>query len=346
MPQIPTSMPTILATSSSTSRDTGVFKLKNPFRALGTVATMIPPLQPVMDLLAESMDGLSISSENRKDYEVFATNITTTVETLKGHLNHANPVTLTESISNTVEELRKQAEYVSKKQERTGGKRYMDAERDAEDLLRCYRNVDALLHRLNADIGMTTSRISHETLGVANRGLDVASAGLDVTSKTFKLISDHLPDTQLAGMTPVKEARYDAGGTKVRRTECTLGTRAPLLDDLLEWANDEDGAKVYWMNGMAGTGKTTIACSLCHMLKRTNQLAASFFCSRQLPGCRDISRIVPTLSYQLARSSSAFKDQLCQVLKEDPDICSVDVAKQFEMLISEPLRKLDRIDWS
>ncbi|KAG9090744.1 hypothetical protein FRC06_000894 [Ceratobasidium sp. 370] len=336
-------MPTILATSSSTSRDIGVPKLKNLFRTLGTAATVIPPLQPAMDLLAESMDGLLISSENHKDYEAFATNITTTVEALKGHLNHANPVTLTESISNTVEKLRIQAEYISRKQERTGRKRYMTAEGDSTDLMRCYRNVDALLHRLNIDIGMAVSRMSNETLRAANRGLDVASAGLDVTSETFKLISDHLPDAQLAEMRPVKEARYDSGGTKVRRTKCTPGTRAPLLNDLVNWANEENGAKVYWMNGMAGTGKTTIAFSLCHMLKRTNQLAASFFCSRQLPGCRDISRIVPTLSYQLARLSPAFKDQLCQVLKDDPDICSVDVAKQFEMLISEPLRTVDRI---
>ncbi|KAG9098202.1 hypothetical protein FRC06_006650 [Ceratobasidium sp. 370] len=334
-PPNPTPTPAILATSSSTSKDTRVFKLKNPFRALGTVATVIPPLQPVVDLLAESMDSLSISSENRKDYEAFVINTTTTIETLKGHLNHPNPVALTESISNTIEELRKQAEYISKKQGSTGGKRYMDAERDAEDFLRCYRNVDALLHRLHIDIGITISGISHETLGVANKGLDV-------TSKTFKLISDHLPDTQLAEMTPVKEARYDAGEMKVRRTKCTPGTRGLLLEDLVKWANDEDGAKVYWMNGMAGTGKTTIACSLCHMLKRTNQLAASFFCSRQLPGCRDISRIMPTLSYQLARRSPTFKNQLCRVLKDDPDVCSVGIARQFEMLISEPLRKVDQ----
>ncbi|KAG9081337.1 hypothetical protein FRC06_005630, partial [Ceratobasidium sp. 370] len=168
-------MPTILATSSSTSRDTGVFKLKNPFRALGTVATVIPPLQPVVDLLAESMDGLSISSKNRKDYEAFATNITTTVEALKEHLNDVNPVTLTESISNTVEELKKQAEDISKKQGRTGGKRYMNAEQDAEDLVRCYRNVDALLHRLNINIGMAVSRMSNETLGIARRCLVVES---------------------------------------------------------------------------------------------------------------------------------------------------------------------------
>ncbi|KAG9092921.1 hypothetical protein FS749_015339 [Ceratobasidium sp. UAMH 11750] len=319
--QIPTPAPaTSMPASSSSTQHTRLFMLKNSFKGLGKVATMIPPLQPVVDLLTNGMDGLSISAENSQDYESFSTNITSKVETLKGHLDHRNPVILTESISNTIEELRKQAEYISEKQGHSKGKRLMDAGRDEADLMRCYRNVDALLQRLNVDIGMTVSRTSHETLEVANRSLH---------------------DAQLVEMRPVKEARYDACG-KGRRNRCTPGTRVPVLEALVNWANDEAGAKVYWMNGMAGTGKTTIACSLCYTLKDTNQLAASFFCSRQLPGCRDVSRIVPTLAYQLARRSPIFKHQLCQVLEDDPDICSVDVARQFEMLINEPLRKMDQ----
>ncbi|KAG8720494.1 hypothetical protein FRC08_000079 [Ceratobasidium sp. 394] len=318
--QIPTPTPATSILSSSSTQRTGLFRLKNSFKGLGKVATMIPPLQPVVDLLADGMDGLSISAENSQDYESFSTNITSTIETLKGHLDHRIPMTLTESISNTIEELRKQAEYISEKQGRSKGKRLMDAERDEADLVRCYRNVDALLQRLNVDIGMTLSRTSHETLDAANRSLH---------------------DAQLVEMRPVKEARYDAGG-KGRRNKCTPGTRVPVLQELVNWANNEAEAKIYWMNGMAGTGKTTIACSLCHTLKSTNQLAASFFCSRQQPGCRDVSRIIPTLAYQLARRSPIFKHQLCQVLQDDPDICSVDVASQFEMLISEPLQKVDR----
>ncbi|KAG8722612.1 hypothetical protein FRC08_017445 [Ceratobasidium sp. 394] len=318
--QIPTPAPATSMPSSSSTQHTRLVMLKNSFKGLGKVATMIPPLQPVVNLLADGMDGLSISAENTQDYEVFSANITSTIETLKGHLDHRTPVILTESISNTIEELRKQAEYIREKQGRSKGKKLMDAERDEADLMRCYRHVDALLQRLNVDVGMTVSRTSHETLEVANRSLH---------------------DARLVEIRPVKEARYDTGG-KGRRNKCTPGTRVPVLKDLVNWANNEAGAKVYWMNGMAGTGKTTIACSLCHMLKSTNQLAASFFCSRQLPGCRDVSRIVPTLAYQLARRSPIFKHQLSQVLEDDPDICGVDVASQFEMLINEPLRKVDQ----
>jgi len=38
---------------------------------------------------------------------------------------------------------------------------------------------------------------------------------------------------------------------------------------LKDWARDADGAEVYWMNGMAGTGKTTILYSLCKWLSNS-----------------------------------------------------------------------------
>jgi hypothetical protein len=91
------------------------------------------------------------------------------------------------------------------------------------------------------------------------------------------------------------------------------------------------------MNGMAGTGKTTIACSLCSELERSELLGASFFCSRLLPDCQDITRIVPTIAYQLARHSIHFQSALCRVLVDDPDIGSRHFLKQFEKLVCEPL---------
>ncbi|KAB5587398.1 hypothetical protein CTheo_9166 [Ceratobasidium theobromae] len=94
------------------------------------------------------------------------------------------------------------------------------------------------------------------------------------------------------------------------------------------------------MDGMAGTGKTTIACTLASQLESRGQLAASFFCTRTSPECRDADRIVPTIAYQLARCSAAFKSALCQALDKDPDISSRNIFTQFERLLKEPLEKI------
>jgi hypothetical protein len=91
------------------------------------------------------------------------------------------------------------------------------------------------------------------------------------------------------------------------------------------------------MNGMAGTGKTTIAYTLCEKLNVAHQLGASFFCSRSLPDCRDARRIVPTIAYQLARFSHPFQEALCQVLAIEPDVGAYNISEQFEKLLRNPL---------
>jgi len=40
---------------------------------------------------------------------------------------------------------------------------------------------------------------------------------------------------------------------------CLLNTRTELLDEMTRWANNENGKSIFWLSGMAGTGKSTIA---------------------------------------------------------------------------------------
>jgi hypothetical protein len=125
--------------------------------------------------------------------------------------------------------------------------------------------------------------------------------------------------------------------TDINRRTCTENTRQAILSELNYWSDNPDGEKICWMNGMAGTGKTTIACTLSATLEARGQLAASFFCTRTSPECRDPNRIVPTIAYQLARHSTPFQSALCQALEKDPDIGSRNISTQFERLLKEPL---------
>ena len=59
---------------------------------------------------------------------------------------------------------------------------------------------------------------------------------------------------------------YDAASPAPRNT-CTKNTRQAILDTLQVWASDNMATKVYWLNGMAGTGKTTIAYSVKSLMK-------------------------------------------------------------------------------
>jgi hypothetical protein len=103
------------------------------------------------------------------------------------------------------------------------------------------------------------------------------------------------------------------------------------------WVHDFTAGSIFWLNGMAGTGKTTITYSLCAELDANHQLAASFFCSRSLPECRDVKLIIPSLAFQLAGFSLPFRSMLSRMLEKDQDVLTRPLPIQFESLIVKPL---------
>jgi len=139
----------------------------------------------------------------------------------------------------------------------------------------------------------------------------------------------------------VDDARYNSSySTTIKRSGCTAETREKILEDLKGWVVDLKGAKVYWMNGLAGTGKTTILYSLCQWLEENAQLGGNYFCSRISSSCRDVNNIVPTLAYQLAQNSPAFRSILCRVLEAKPQFSKLDIRWQFEKLLQEPMQAM------
>jgi hypothetical protein len=145
-------------------------------------------------------------------------------------------------------------------------------------------------------------------------------------------------NARLNHMSPAKRANYNyPHSNEPLRCKCNPSTRIILLADLKYWANDAGSPKLYWMTGMAGTGKTTIAYSVCDALQRAHQLGASFFCSRLLPDCSDMVKILPTIAYQLARFSPPFQSALYEALGHLSDISRYGMHEQFNSLIKEPL---------
>jgi len=145
--------------------------------------------------------------------------------------------------------------------------------------------------------------------------------------------------TLLKDMSPVDDARYNSSySTTIERRGCTAETREQILEDIKSWVIDPKEAKVYWMNGMAGTGKTTILYSLCKWLEEKGHLGGNFFCSRISPLCRDVNNIIPSLAYQLAQYSPAFRSKLCNVLEKESQASKLNAEQQFKKLVQGPMQ--------
>jgi hypothetical protein len=135
---------------------------------------------------------------------------------------------------------------------------------------------------------------------------------------------------------PVKSAFHDAYGAA---PACLEGTRTQLLDDISVWMADPSAKLVYWLTGVAGTGKTTIAQSVAHTAADRKCLAATFFFSRT-SGSADRRRpaaVIPTLVYQLANRHNMFRDCICAAISTDRDVGERQVAMQAKFLLVDAL---------
>ena len=138
----------------------------------------------------------------------------------------------------------------------------------------------------------------------------------------------------------VREAVHDAQ----RRSGCMHGTRIDVLDRIIRWIMDPKAQPIFWLGGMAGTGKTSIASSICELVRADVRLllGGSFFCSRStgLATQRDVRCVIPTLAQLLARQSDDFAAALDAELREEPDLAYKQVNVQVERLLRKPLAAL------
>src|SRR5882757_931511 len=103
-------------------------------------------------------------------------------------------------------------------------------------------------------------------------------------------------------------------------TGCMAGTRVKILADLEDWASDDDLQKVYWLVGMAGTGKSTISQTLCEILDGKNMLGASFFCSRASEKTNNARLIVPAIAHALSKASPSIQSEVVKAIEDDPTL--------------------------
>jgi len=131
-----------------------------------------------------------------------------------------------------------------------------------------------------------------------------------------------------------------AGHRSGDRQGCLRGTRRDVLQQLEDWLENEQGQRVFWLNGLAGTGKSTIAQTFAEITFAEGKLGASFFCSRNFEDRSNIQAIIPTLAFQLAYQYPTFRKSLLQVLRTNPGIGREKLCSQMEKLIVGPFEAM------
>ena len=129
-----------------------------------------------------------------------------------------------------------------------------------------------------------------------------------------------------------------AGYQHGERKGCLRGTRETVLNEIELWTKDFNKSPVFWLNGLAGTGKSTIAQTVSEWAFADGLLGASFFCSRDFRDRSDLHFIFPTLAFQLAHKYPTFRSILVTLLQSNPDVAHESLCGQMTKLMVEPLR--------
>ncbi|KAF4338451.1 vegetative incompatibility het-e-1, partial [Fusarium beomiforme] len=142
--------------------------------------------------------------------------------------------------------------------------------------------------------------------------------------------------TTLSQLPIAHGASFDSNAEQHNPT-CLPDTREELLNDIGRWIDDPTSKTVYWLNGMAGTGKSTIARTVARSRSKRGDLGASFFFKRGEMDRGNLNKLMSTLAYQLAFSIPEVASSIKKALDANPAIVGKSMKEQFEKLIQEPL---------
>ncbi|EJD04813.1 WD40 repeat-like protein [Fomitiporia mediterranea MF3/22] len=118
------------------------------------------------------------------------------------------------------------------------------------------------------------------------------------------------------------------------RPQCLPGTRTEIVNQVVEWVLSDSDKKVFWLHGVAGSGKSTVSTTIAEHFRGISRLGAHLFFER---GKSDPSSVIRTLAYKLASFDSSVAKSVVGAIEQDDSIAEAPSATQIKSLLLGPL---------
>ncbi|KAF2810840.1 uncharacterized protein BDZ99DRAFT_441438 [Mytilinidion resinicola] len=145
----------------------------------------------------------------------------------------------------------------------------------------------------------------------------------------------------LAKLPIAKGASFDSHMDE-HNARCLANTRVELQRQIAEWVEDSNGKPIFWLNGMAGTGKSTIARTVAKTFAKQDKLGASFFFKKGEGERGNATRFFTTIATDLVARVPGMIVGIRKALDADPAISGRALKDQFEKLILYPLSEIQQ----
>lgn len=123
--------------------------------------------------------------------------------------------------------------------------------------------------------------------------------------------------------------------------KCDEDTRVELIREISTWIEDRDSpTQLLCMTGAAGSGKSALQQTVAEGCASKGILAASFFFNTGDTTRNNISRIIPTLAYQLGQKNRTLRRMIGVAVEDDGLIFDQSLMTQIERLILRPIARL------
>ncbi|KAF8748944.1 WD40 repeat-like protein [Rhizoctonia solani] len=305
----------VVGSDRSMSPNTAIEKPSDTWAAIRALLTILEsstdafgPLKSAISGLKGLLDIYEDACKEDKEYKESGSRLKEILQNLKDHIEQPTGLIITKSVKRIRDEIIEEAKRVANKQANKTGRRLMDVMEGSDGIMECYRCIDGHLRRI---------------------ALNASMGALEAIHKHTLNVTLYVRNIQLRRILGCPKRKLYFRNPRSRTQRADRMGKCP------------EAGKICWMNGMAGTGKTTIACTVCSRLDKSNQLGASFFCSRVIPGCRQVQHIIPSIASQLASFSRPFQCALAKVLEEDCDAHTRPLSIQYQKLIIDPLKAVE-----
>ncbi|PKK52611.1 hypothetical protein CI102_3244 [Trichoderma harzianum] len=175
----------------------------------------------------------------------------------------------------------------------------------------------------------------HEIFATIER--QKANILLNISIEQTSVLLDVHQEIVLSKLRIADAATFDASPDG-EQSFCLQGTRSHIIAQIEEWGTNSDSQSVFWLNGTAGTGKSTISRTIAQSFANKNILGASFFFKRGGGDRSGTNFLITTIAGQLVRRIPSIASRIREVLDFEPQIHEKPLGDQFQKLILDPLK--------